>query len=465
MQRPGKAFGGDGLASLRGSVKAGAFVSALTLVNLAAPAEAQAPPSLDQDVLDLKTRSGVVQGSGARAFGMGGAFLARPDDATAASWNPAGLSYLRLPEFSVVGVTNRFEETTSNLNAVGEVQRVDHDSRSGRSLDFAAGAYPIQIGSFTGAAQISYQRVISFDTTRTVQNSTPDNPIVRNIHASGGFDVIAFGSGLQVTRKLRLGLTLNRWFNGYTQTLDRQDDLGRRPSSQRVVFGLSGWNVNLGVIYSPVESLNLGAVYKNGFTGNVTLERARQEFDPASGELLSANWGYRSDVTLDFPAAFGVGASWRPVSPLTLSVDYTRTQWAQGAIHNFFTLPKTGPIATADSLPYPNLKPDQPQSDTEQLRAGVEYVVIAGRLKVPLRTGFFSDRQLFPAPPNDAPPTFHGVTGGTGLIVGRLLIDFAYVYEWGSYDDYPGSDQLQPAVKARSHRVFVSLIYRRKREP
>ncbi|MCJ7810524.1 MAG: hypothetical protein MUP26_09715, partial [Desulfobulbaceae bacterium] len=33
-------------------------------------------------------------GSGARALGMGGAFIAIADDATAASWNPAGLIQL-----------------------------------------------------------------------------------------------------------------------------------------------------------------------------------------------------------------------------------------------------------------------------------------------------------------------------------------------------------------------------------
>ncbi|PYQ44967.1 MAG: hypothetical protein DMF77_05820, partial [Acidobacteria bacterium] len=57
---------------------------------------------MPQDQLTLQARANVVQGSGARALGMGGAFLARADDATAASWNPAGLSYLRLPEISFV---------------------------------------------------------------------------------------------------------------------------------------------------------------------------------------------------------------------------------------------------------------------------------------------------------------------------------------------------------------------------
>ncbi len=42
-------------------------------------------------------------GSGARALGMGNAFIAVADDATAASWNPGGLIQLGCPEVSVVG--------------------------------------------------------------------------------------------------------------------------------------------------------------------------------------------------------------------------------------------------------------------------------------------------------------------------------------------------------------------------
>ena len=42
-------------------------------------------------------------GSGARATGIGSAFIAVADDATAASWNPAGLIQLERPEVSTVG--------------------------------------------------------------------------------------------------------------------------------------------------------------------------------------------------------------------------------------------------------------------------------------------------------------------------------------------------------------------------
>src|SRR5262249_54921784 len=71
------------------------------------PADAQ----IFQDEIDLAGRTTLTLGAGARAYGMGGSFLARADDATAASWNPAGLSYLRIPELSLVGNYNIFHST------------------------------------------------------------------------------------------------------------------------------------------------------------------------------------------------------------------------------------------------------------------------------------------------------------------------------------------------------------------
>src|SRR6185295_2255925 len=85
------------------------------LLGLPSPLQAQDPtpspevPELPPDELDFQGLTSITLGSGARAFGMGGAFLARADDATAASWNPAGLSYLRNPEVSIVGARNSFD--------------------------------------------------------------------------------------------------------------------------------------------------------------------------------------------------------------------------------------------------------------------------------------------------------------------------------------------------------------------
>ena len=108
-------------------------------------------------------------------------------------------------------------------------------------------------------------------------------------------------------------------------------------------------------------------------------------------------------MRLDLPGAIGVGASWRPVGQLTLSADYTRTFWSRARIRNFFTLAPTPegeePIAPEDSgdvfplLPYPTFTVKA--FDVEQIRAGVEYVLIHGNVRWPIRAGYFTNRQTF----------------------------------------------------------------------
>jgi len=81
-------------------------------------------------------------GSGARALGMGGAFIAVADDATAASWNPGGLIQLETPEISVVGgFFNRSEDNSfaHNPEASGE------QSISEEDINYLSAAYPFTL--------------------------------------------------------------------------------------------------------------------------------------------------------------------------------------------------------------------------------------------------------------------------------------------------------------------------------
>jgi long-subunit fatty acid transport protein len=449
-------------------------VASLVAILVPAVARAQAPsptpppPRLPfQDELDLQANAGVVQGSGARAFGMGGAFLARADDATAASWNPAGLSYLRQPELTIVLVDAHLgDEKTGPTGSL-----VENDQRHGQAPDFAAFTYPFSVGSTSGAAQLSFQRVLSFDSTRTIEE--PDR--TRHIDSSGGFDVLALGSGWQITRGLRVGATLNRWLNGYDQRVEVPAPR-EVPTRQNAEFHVSGWNLNFGVIWSPWEKLNLGAVFKTGLTADAHLQRSRVDFFNSSvdGSVIQTTNAYgRDDLTVRIPEAAGVGASWRPRSNLTLSLDYTRAHWSSGRITNFFTLPRTEPdqpppVPKAPNdffpvLPYPTLN-DVDQRNTSQLRSGVEYVVIKNRIRWPIRVGYFTDGQYFRAATGEA-PTFHAFTVGTGLIVGPFLFDVAYLHETGSYLSVDPADGALLNNSVKASRVFASVIYRHPRRP
>ena len=279
-----------------------------------------APPQLGQDELDLQARANVVQGSGARALGMGGAFLARADDATAASWNPAGLSYLRLPEVSFVYSGSRLDSLEMNA-----ASRKD-DRRHGRTPDFFAAAYPFDLGRVSGSAQVSFQRLISFEGERTINETFLDatgqvvSALPSVVASAGGYDVVTLGTGVAVSTNLRVGATINRWFNGYHQTLDRDTLRGGIPghTTQEFDYDFSAWNLNLGVVWSPHADFNLGLVYKSAFTADVQLNKSRTDLTvPSSSNQASSTDPGMSPITLDFPAAVGVGGSWRPRSRLT----------------------------------------------------------------------------------------------------------------------------------------------------
>jgi long-chain fatty acid transport protein len=440
------------------------IVLALSCLVVRAAIPQTADQLLKQDEIDLAGRTSLTLGSGARAFGMGGAFLARADDATAAAWNPAGLSYLRLPEVSLAG-----NHTTYNRDS----GVLDQDHFAGSAADFAALTWPVRLHGLSGAVQVSFQRAVPFGGARTVVRPRGEErePVVSTGEASGGFDVLALGTGWRLTRTLRSGLTINRWFNGYTQTLNREvPDSIRRNRIFDTEFGFGGWNFNLGLIWTPLEQLNLAAVYKTPFTADVHLDKTRTDFFFAGNE--STTNAYVSDaVRLKFPAALGFGMSWRPRSALTLSADLTRTYWSRSQIQNYFTLPVTPrpvpvpvpapPPFIYDPLPYYRL--DEPQVDTDQIRLGAEYVLVGSRVKVPLRAGYFNDEQIIVR--GGGAPRFNGFTAGIGIIVGPVLLDVAYLWESGWFTetrdlgtDPPTTAQVRTSL--RTERFFASIIYR-----
>ena len=497
-----------------------ASAAVVTLI-LAAGVRAQDPDPLyrvNQDELaSFYGRMNVVVGSGARAFGMGGAFLARADDATAASWNPAGLSYLRRTEFSLVGVHNDFSQRIPKQNEVKEdpgdlPQPVKTmDQLQGSVADFAGFAYPLRIKERTGAIQVSYQRSFSFTGSRRSEGPVgvkgfvagqKIQPTEFTVEGTGGFDTVSLSSGFEVHPRLRLGLSVNRWIHGFSQVVDRpnaQNGGYRRIAS---TWDIAGTNFNLGALFIPTPKLNLGMVYKTPFAATVHLSKVREDLttslpDPATNAPPPApDVNRRSgDVTLRLPRVYGLGASYRASNTLTLSADFTRTAWSKATITNFFSLARrpTSDESTPSGQddPYVDIYGERPfpavevatgeegvfrQVDTSQLRMGAEWVLRlgpSGNLLLPIRVGFFRDGQPViikltdPAHPDglETQPTFSGFTAGLGVTVGGVLVDIAYIREAG---DVPASRKADGTNlmdadgerKIRYNRVFASIMVR-----
>src|ERR1700752_2465848 len=80
---------------------------------------------------------------GARSLGMGGAFLGLADDASAAEANPAGLTILRKPEFSIEARNYQEQQIFSTSGTFPDIQRTAFNHYSDRvDVTFGSFVYP-----------------------------------------------------------------------------------------------------------------------------------------------------------------------------------------------------------------------------------------------------------------------------------------------------------------------------------
>ena len=100
-------------------------------------------------------------GSGARALGLAGAFTAVADDATAASWNPGGLTQLERPEASFVFRAS-YEK---NIHSSGDDDYdVGDNSFDSQNLNYFSLAYPFRILNRNIVCSLNYQEAYDFTT-------------------------------------------------------------------------------------------------------------------------------------------------------------------------------------------------------------------------------------------------------------------------------------------------------------
>ncbi len=98
-------------------------------------------------------------GSGARAIGMGGAFIAVADDATAASWNPGGLIQLLEPEISVVG---NLYERTDNIELGDSPVSNGEENVYKENSNYLSMTWPFHLLNRNMVVSLSYQRLYDF---------------------------------------------------------------------------------------------------------------------------------------------------------------------------------------------------------------------------------------------------------------------------------------------------------------
>ncbi len=98
-------------------------------------------------------------GSGARALGQAGAFTAVADDATAASWNPAGLVQLEQPEVSAVYRFSAREDVHESQTVALAAGR---DRSDANELNYLSAVQPFALNAHNAVASVNYQEAYDF---------------------------------------------------------------------------------------------------------------------------------------------------------------------------------------------------------------------------------------------------------------------------------------------------------------
>ncbi len=415
-------------------------------------------------------------GSGARALGLGGSFIAMADDATAASWNPGALTQLRTAELAIAySYTSLTEDNTftEDPQLSGE-QTVD-------SNDINYLAFSVPCGAETCGKNmvfsVNYQRLYDLSRQWDLQRDLDDTTFFNQrkqafgYRSQGSLSAIGLAYAIQVTDDFSIGATVNVWldegFNDdwilsqYSQESGLAD--GTLPYTRyinsEVENEFEGVNFNLGALWQIFQKdetkLTLGVVYKSGFTADITQTLSTQNSityptDPDFNNQFDDLNTF--EQKLEMPQSFGVGLAYQFSDNFTASVDIYQTSWSDFVVTDANGVERS-PLS---GQPIEGHEID----DTVQIRVGAEYRIISQEFGdnyiIPIRAGAFID----PVAAEGGGDDTYGVSVGSGIAFEHFVFDIAYQYRFGSDIGKSVMPLLGFSQDIEEHQIIGSIFYR-----
>ncbi|MCP4353035.1 MAG: hypothetical protein GY795_46890 [Desulfobacterales bacterium] len=411
-------------------------------------------------------------GAGARAIGMGGAFIAVANDATAASWNPGGLPQLKLPEISIVTSGFHLKE---DINFGRNPEAIGSHSISDENINYLSATYPFELLNYNMVLSLSYQHLYDFNREWQFVLKQRDENVTElmsfesiwNYQQKGRLSALGLSYGIRVLPQLSMGITLNIWRDGLTDNNweHRSQMTGSgeffpfdvqffQPFTEQLdqieTYSFKGFNVNLGMLWRVSYHLTIGAVFKTPFTADVEhsiqSNWKHQEFGIESAKS-------KSDIIneeLEMPMSYGIGFVYNFSDHFSMSADIYKTEW-----DDFISRDKAG----EERYPISGKLVSESEIDpTHQIRMGAEYRHINKQKGyiIPIRCGIFYD----PAPSEGSPDDYYGFSLGMGLAwKNRFSLDIAYQYRFGNdVGSYLLEDIYEFSQDVNEHMVYLSMI-------
>ena len=349
-----------------------------------------------------------ITGAGARAEGLGGAFIGLADDATAISWNPSGLGQLERTELSLVGrwiqEEYKFEDPLFPKNNYTRTQ-------SHLTYNFASIAFPLHAGKINIVPAVAFQKQLD--------NFALEDDSTSSYESSGGANTLTPGIGIKLHPMFYVGGAVNIWLGNFDNSTVTNKATKAGYSNNGTYNGLNftaGILVDFEGMKKPIP-IKLGATVKTPFELKVDGNYERKPTGTTTQKGEFAN-------TVEMPLMYGFGASGRIGENLTIAVDFESRLYGDKKIF------READGSTSTTKVRDTLQLSDSKSDLNQVRVGAEYLVVTTAGVIPIRAGFRTVPTLS-ANVDEKGNYSDMVTGnaftlGTGFIGQSLALDLTY---------------------------------------
>jgi hypothetical protein len=407
-------------------------------------------------------------GGGARAEGMGKAFLGVSDDVTGGSWNPAGLFVHEKPVVSLsYGTLAPRGSTNSKSPLLQSMTDLDHSGSFSdvTSVNFVA---PVRIkghhfvGSFNYTRNTDEFRSLGLSWTMAElmapagQLDTVYSDVNLAEEYQGGLNTVNIGFGTRLYKDVSFGVALNIYtgkavrdqlatvnadsvpsflFIGsyYRQLIEQAviDTNKFTGTNGTVSFKYNGNKVDVGLIARiPLSAFNV----KTGRTISLIIKQGNPEVGQPLTVMTDTTFFDDLLAKYKLPLMIGAGVGYRPSENLLLALDaeFRRFSGLKIDMRDKVVLNPGG-----KNVEY-FTEFDPEWNNVFAVRAGAEYLYGTGIGTIPIRAGLGYVPQ--PGPSFDilgnASTTVVGYTVslGTGLHWSQIHLDWAYTYTSTNWD-------------------------------
>ncbi len=427
--------------------------------------------------------SPIPVGAGPRALGMGGAFSAIADDATAATWNPGGMTQLERPELGL-----SFGWYSRNIRQQDGSD--EHDSNI--DLDHVSIVVPFHAFGCQQTVGLSWQR--QFDYARDVARSThivagpSSNDQTVEVDTDGSLAAVGLSYAIEIIPGLSLGGTLQAWgdkltgrshytkkvfeTNITTLTFPSMLPFPPLPPSttrstvydQRTSEVSEGYGAVIGLWWQALAELTVAVVVKPTYKLHLSTTREQtlttQSLTPPGNTTVSQLPSEEIDSEFHYPTSATIGLAWRQGDRDTIACDVTWTDWSG------YRVVESG----TSYSPVNAYIPHEDFDDGWAVRVGYEHLMIFDDMVVVARVGALFE-EVPGASPTPSPSQltqthaiqdrYVGVTLGTSLCFDHLLYDIGGQLRYGR-DVGTGQDAALDRtadVTAITVRVGVAYLF------